>query len=351
MRSHLLFIICLFLLCPGLSDASNAFVLVIDPGHGGKDAGAVGSRAKEKDVNLAVSLLAGQYIKEAHPDVKIIYTRNKDVFIGLNERAAIANKANANLFISVHSNAVKNKSVKGAEVFTFGISRTQENLEVAKRENAVILLEDNYEQKYEGFDPNSSESYIIFEFMQNMYVEQSIHFASLIQSRLVSHAKRGDRGVKQAEYLVLRQATMPRVLVELDFISHPEAERYLVSKKGQQEMARSISNAFTAYKKKYDQQENTTPVQTLAATPPQTEAQGTGTIYKVQILTSGTKLPDNSSLLKGRKADYYQENGTYKYTVGASSDQKAIAELRKTLLNDFKDAFVVTFENGIKVKR
>lgn len=351
MRLRLIFIICLSLLYPVIADANTPFVLVIDPGHGGKDSGAVGSRAKEKDVNLAVSLLVGQYIKQEHPNVKVIYTRDKDVFIGLNERADIANKANANLFISIHSNAVKNRSVKGAEVFTLGLSRSEESKAVAKRENAVIVLEDNYEQKYEGFDPNSSESYIIFEFMQNKYVEQSVHFASLVQERLVSHASRGNRGVKQAEYLVLRRASMPRVLVELDFISNAEAERYISSKKGQQEMARSISNAFAIYKGKYDQQENIMTAQAVTSTSSQEGKQELKRVYKVQILTSGSKLPENSPLLKGQKADYYVENGTYKYTVGESSDPDEIAKLRKTLQSNFKDAFVVAFENGNKVKR
>ncbi|GHU78813.1 hypothetical protein FACS1894145_1660 [Bacteroidia bacterium] len=175
-------------------------MLVIDPGHGGKAAGATGKRGKEKDINLAVSKLLKQYISEEHPDVKIIMTRTRDVNVGLDERANIANKANANLFISIHANAVaKNSKLNGCEVYTFGLSRSEENLEVAKRENSVILLEDNYKQKYEGFDPNSSESYIIFEFMQNRFVEQSVSFATMVQKQLVETAHREDLGVKQAE--------------------------------------------------------------------------------------------------------------------------------------------------------
>jgi N-acetylmuramoyl-L-alanine amidase len=229
------------------------FVLVIDPGHGGKAAGAVGKQGKEKDINLAVSKLLRQYIEEEHPDVVIIMTRERDVAVGLDERANIANKANANLFISVHANAIrKNTQIHGAEVYTFGLSRNEENLEVAKRENAVILLEDNYEQKYEGFDPNSSESYIIFEFMQNKFVEQSVDFATMVQTELVETAHRKNLGVKQAEFLVLRKATMPRVLVELDFISNPEAELFMLGRAGQELLARSICNAFTKYKKDFD---------------------------------------------------------------------------------------------------
>jgi N-acetylmuramoyl-L-alanine amidase len=231
-----------------------SFVLVIDPGHGGKAVGAVGRKGKEKDINLAVSKLLKQYVAEEHPDVTIIMTRNRDVAVGLDERADIANKANANLFISIHANAVhrKNSWLKGSEVYTFGLSRNEENLEVAKRENSVILLEDNYKQKYEGFDPNSSESYIIFEFMQNKFVEQSVDFATMVQKQLVETAHREDLGVKQAEFLVLRKSTMPRILIELDFISNPEAEEFMLSKEGQEILARSICKAFTEYKKDFD---------------------------------------------------------------------------------------------------
>ncbi|GHT63676.1 hypothetical protein FACS189451_10670 [Bacteroidia bacterium] len=234
-------------------------MLVIDPGHGGKAAGATGKRGKEKDINLAVSKLLKQYISEEHPDVKIIMTRTRDVNVGLDERANIANKANANLFISIHANAVaKNSKLNGCEVYTFGLSRSEENLEVAKRENSVILLEDNYKQKYEGFDPNSSESYIIFEFMQNRFVEQSVSFATMVQKQLVETAHREDLGVKQAEFLVLRKSTMPRVLVELDFISNPEAERFMLSREGQETLARSIGDAFTEYKKDFDRKTKAT---------------------------------------------------------------------------------------------
>ncbi|GHU64651.1 N-acetylmuramoyl-L-alanine amidase [Bacteroidia bacterium] len=371
----------------------NTFVLVIDPGHGGKDAGAVGRKGKEKDINLAVSTLLGKYITAKHPDVKLIYTRNRDVFIGLNERADIANKANANLFISIHTNAVerRNSRIKGCEVFTFGLSRSNENLEVAKRENAVILLEDNYKQKYENFDPHSSESYIIFEFMQNKFVEQSVNFASIIQKQLVRTANRQNRGVKQAEYLVLRKSSMPRVLVELDFISNPEAESYLLSRKGQETLALAISNAFTEYKKDFDRKSNgSSPVgknQKIAQSniipieaddiveepanviieadndmrtdivnnhgkndikPSPNSNAKSNTIYKVQILVSPKKLPEKSRELKGYKADYYIEKNMYKYTYGESSDWKEINRIQKKIAKDFKDAFIVRFKDGVK---
>jgi N-acetylmuramoyl-L-alanine amidase len=355
-------------------------VLVIDPGHGGKDPGALGKKGKEKDINLAVAMLAGQYIISEHPDVKIVYTRNKDIFIGLNERADIANKANANLFISIHTNSISRKShIRGAEVYTFGVTRIQENLDVAKRENSVILLEENYEQKYEGFDPNSAESYIIFEFMVNLYAEQSINFAGMVQKELVKTAKRGNRGVKQAGYLVLRKSSMPRILIELDFISNSEAENYLLGSTGQKSLARAISNAFTEYKREFDRKsgvsakENSTidSEKTLFPTENETNLDDTAPIqneadketiiskekgslplkrvYKIQILASTQKLPEKSPQLKGYKAVFYREGKYYKYTYGESSDWNEINNLRKKIVKDFKNAFIITFENGMKV--
>jgi len=333
---------------------ANAFVLVIDPGHGGKDTGAHGRRGKEKNINLAVGLLAGQYIASQHPDVKIVYTRSRDVFIGLDERANIANKANANLFISIHTNALSDKLsyIKGAEVYTLGVARSAENMEVARRENSVILLEDNYERKYEGFDPNSAESYIIFEFMMNLYAEQSINFASMVQRELVNTANRVNRGVRQAGYLVLRKSTMPRILIELDYISNSTAEDYLLSPTGQRKLALSICNAFTEYKREFDRMEKNSKGQAIkdpVSSPRAYKAQSPGLVYKVQILASTRKLSDKATELKGHKADYYLEGGYYKYTHGESADWNEIVNLRKKIRGDFKDAFIIAFENGVRV--
>jgi N-acetylmuramoyl-L-alanine amidase len=356
------------------SARANTFVLVIDPGHGGKDTGALGRKGKEKNINLAVAALAGQYIANEHPDVKIVYTRTKDVFIGLDERADIANKANANLFISIHSNALDREfsNFKGAEVYTFGVTRAKENLEVAKRENSVIMLEDNYEQKYSGYDPNSAESSIMFEFMVNLYADQSINFASMVEKELVKTAGRYDGGVKQAGYLVLRKSAMPRILIELDYISNPKSEDYLLSSEGQKNLARSISNAFTEYKKEFDRKEKNATAESpvkqpsevlpdtgrLPAPTEQSVVKPTtatekpavpGKVYKVQILASVTKLPDKSRELKGYDADYYVEGKYYKYTVGESTDWNEINSLRQKIAGDFKNAFIIAFENGIKV--
>jgi N-acetylmuramoyl-L-alanine amidase len=346
------------------NNGNTSFILVLDAGHGGKDPGAVGSKGKEKNINLAVTLLAGKYISEKHPDVKVIYTRSTDVFIGLNERANVANRSNANLFISVHTNASTSKSPRGPEVYTFGISRTKENLEVAQREKSVILLEDNYEEKYEGFDPNSAESYIMFEFIQNKFVEQSIDFASLVQNQLEACVKWKGYGVKQAQYLVLRKSAMPRILIELDFITNLEAEKILLSDAGQKKYARAICNAFTQYKTDYDRKNGTvknaskTAAEDKKMTADKKDTTGSKTtaksqekeiIYKVQILASAKKLAENSPLLKGYKADYYVDKGLYKYTMGKSADMKEIAKVRASLLKDFKDAFIVKFENGTRV--
>ena len=216
-RRYILYIsICLGLLispfCSGSAEAKD-FVVVIDPGHGGHDPGAVGKISKEKNINLNVALKLGKQIKKNCPDVKVIYTRDRD----------IANNAKADLFISIHTNALaKNRTAKGASTWTLGLAKSDANLEVAKRENAVILYESDYKTRYAGFNPNSAESYIIFEFMQDKYMSQSVHLASLVQKHFRQTCKRTDRGVHQAGFLVLKASAMPSILVELGFISTPE---------------------------------------------------------------------------------------------------------------------------------
>ena len=202
------------------------FVLVIDAGHGGHDPGAIGRISKEKNINLNVALKLGKLVEENCPDVKVIYTRQRDVFIPLDRRAQIANDAKADLFISIHTNSLaQNRTVKGASTWTLGLAKSQANLEVAQRENAVILYENDYKTRYAGFNPNSAESYIIFEFMQDKYMEQSVHLASLVQKQFCHTCKRHDRGVHQAGFLVLKASAMPSILIELGFISTPEEER------------------------------------------------------------------------------------------------------------------------------
>ena len=359
------------------------FVVVIDAGHGGKDPGAKGRAINEKTINLSVAQKLGSLITQNHKDVKVVYTRKTDVFVDLDERANIANRNKADLFISIHTNAVKRGSaVAGTETYTLGLARTDENLEVAMRENSAILLEDNYLQKYEGFDPNSSESYIIFEFMQNKHMEQSISLASEVQKSFVS-AKRKNRGVRQAGFLVLRKTGMPSILVELGYISNPAEEQFMKGAEGQRKLATAIYNAFTKYKREYDRkkggvsgkaftaplieikEEKSDPIEQPVEAPKKgvktatkkTEKASSSkelkgvVVYKIQILTSDKKLSANSKLFKGYKnVDYFVEKGIYKYTYGEMTDFNAIRKLRRQVARDFKDAFIVAFKDGKKVK-
>jgi len=222
--------------------------VVIDPGHGGKDPGASGKSSYEKTIVLKVALKLGEMIKTAYPEVEVIYTRKNDQFIELHKRTEIANKHHADLFISIHCNANKNKQISGAETFVMGLHKTEQNLAVAKLENAAILQEDSYESAYEGFNPNSDEDHIALSMFQSAFLDQSLEFSGLVQDNLQSISSRANRGVKQAGFLVLARATMPAVLVELGFISNPNEEMYLSSDKGQQQLARSVFNAFSTYK-------------------------------------------------------------------------------------------------------
>ncbi|MGL4993134.1 MAG: N-acetylmuramoyl-L-alanine amidase family protein [Bacteroidales bacterium] len=348
---------------------SQNFKVVIDPGHGGKDPGAIGKSGREKHINLAVALKLGKLIKGNHDDTDVIYTRSTDKFVELSERANIANRSKANLFISIHTNATKATSVKGTETFTLGLKSSDQNLEVAKLENSAILLEDDYQVRYEGFDPNSSESYIMFELMQDNYMSQSIDMASFIQDQFRATAKRGDRGVRQAPFLVLRNTGMPSVLVELGFITNLEEERYLLSESGQNNLAQSIYKAFVAFKTDYDKRSGK-----VVITPPLREASvnsevvaqkkpstvsksgasysksSSDILYRVQIFTHPQKLPNNSSHFKGLKGvEYYRDKGAYKYTYGASSSKQEADKIRREIASKFKDAFVIKTIDGKRI--
>lgn len=256
-RQHILYIsLCLGLLiapfcCSNIG--AKDFVVVIDAGHGGHDPGAIGRISKEKNINLNVALKLGKQIQKNCPDVKVVYTRTRDVFIPLNRRAEIANDAKADLFISIHTNALaNNRTAKGASTWTLGLAKSDANLEVAKRENSVILYESDYKTRYAGFNPNSAESYIIFEFMQDKYMSQSVHLASLVQKHFRNTCRRVDRGVHQAGFLVLKASAMPSILVELGFISTPEEERYLNTDAGTGTLADGIFRAFLTYKREQE---------------------------------------------------------------------------------------------------
>lgn len=375
---YILLCCCLLVSPPGILSAwSKDFVVVIDAGHGGHDPGAVGKISKEKNINLTVALKLGNMIKKECDDVKVVYTRSKDVFIPLDRRAQIANNAKADLFISIHTNALaNNRTAQGASTWTLGLAKSDANLEVAKRENSVILYESDYKTRYAGFNPNSAESYIIFEFMQDKYMEQSVHLASLVQKQFRSHCNRGDRGVHQAGFLVLKASAMPSILVELGFISTPAEERYLNSENGTTTLARGIYRAFLSYKREQEIRltgasrtiiPNDSPAPAIAAeTKAVAEAPDKKTAsrpvvvesatndeditFKVQILTSSRPLTKNDARLKGLKGvDYYKEGGVYKYTYGASSDYNKVARTRRNISGQFKDAFIIAFKRGEKI--
>lgn len=398
-RSFLLFILINFL--SGFSFAQSQFTIVIDPGHGGKDPGAMRGKLKEKDINLGVALVLGEYIKENYKDVKVVYTRKTDVFVELDRRAEIANKAKANLFISIHTNstAAKNTTASGADTYILGLARSEENLEVAKRENSVILLEDDYSTKYEGFDPNSAESYIIFEFMSTKYMDQSLEFASSVQDGFRTVAKRADKGVRQAGFLVLRKTSMPSALIELGFINNSAEAQYLASKAGQRAMASSIFSGFKKYKRNFDkmqskfdagkiqpdneviiaeQPKNTNkdnikpeiqPVVTPSKGSTERQRKGKAEVikapenksakvvnankeeYRVQFLISPKKLPVNSPQFRGLSpVDSYQDANGYKYTYGSSTDITEITRIRAQVRKKFKDAFIIVFQNGKRIR-
>lgn len=385
---YTVYIICIFLWIVIPENAMHAaspkkFTVVIDAGHGGHDPGAIGKRGKEKNINLSVALKLGKLIQNNHSDTKVVYTRSSDVFVPLHRRAEIANEAKADLFISIHTNSIASRSsrVSGTETYTLGLHRTQENLEVAQKENAVILIEDDYQKQYAGFNPNSSESYIIFEFLQDKNMAQSVNFAQLIQQQFRHKARRIDKGVHQAGFLVLRETSMPSVLIELGYITNPNEEAYLLSSNGSSMLAQSIYQAFVNYKankktsspgvltssQPVEVEEDivieeptaadTQPVQTAQTAQPKETSQSSKSntsskpVFKIQILTSDKVLPKNSRQFKGLSpVGRYKEKGIYKYTYGESTDYNKILRLKRSKVDaKFKDAFIIAFKDGEKM--
>lgn len=468
MKKRLLVLIGIVLLTVGCAAAAGKkFTLVIDAGHGGHDTGAVGAITKEKTINLNVALAFGRLVERNCPDVKVVYTRKTDVFIPLHTRADIANHNKADLFISIHTNSLpKGRISRGLETYTLGMHRAADNLDVAKRENSVILIEKDYKQRYQGFDPNSSESYIMFEFLQDHNMAQSVQLAKFVQQRACASAGRQNKGVKQAGFLVLRETSMPSCLIELGFISTSDEERFLHSSDGVDKLGRGIYQAFLDYKRIYDKNASvsskvevkekekvkekaevkekekvkekakvreketvrekekekaetpavapapepkkeevakklkqrkskvaqeladiregkvegtpdrdeqpvqvdadsilmaeataqqpsdapTTPTTPISPATPTSASPASAPVFKLQILASATKLKPNDAQLKGQKdADYYQEGGLYKYTLGASENYNQIYQLRKAQLARFPQAFIVAFKDGNKM--
>lgn len=385
--------------------ANKRFTLVIDPGHGGHDAGALGAISKEKNINLAVALRFGKYVEQNLPEVRVIYTRKTDVFIPLNERANIANRANADLFISVHTNALPaGKIARGFETYTLGMHRAKDNLDVAMRENSVISMEKDYQQRYQGFDPRSSESYIIFDFIQGKNMERSVELARMIQRGVCDGANRPDKGVHQAGFLVLRETSMPGCLIELGFITTPDEERLLNNDSRVDDIARGIYEAFAKYKNKYDRsvsvpyrakdsedvnipkivpdqepapktrvvtrgkqpkREEATPEQPkrevkkqepkkdVKKQEPKKEVKkaeiADAPVFKLQIFVGSRNLRKGDAHFKG-ETDYdsFQEGNLVKYTLGASTNYNEIYRLRKEKLDKFPEAFIIAFKNGQK---
>ncbi|SMO37945.1 N-acetylmuramoyl-L-alanine amidase [Saccharicrinis carchari] len=320
--------------------------VVIDAGHGGKDPGARGRYTKEKDIVLAVALKLGNYIEKYLPEVEVVYTRKKDEFIPLMKRAEIANKSKAELFISIHANYISNPRVRGTETFALGLHRTQDNLEVAKKENSVILLEDDYSTTFQGFDPNSSESYIIFELYQNMYLDQSLEMASLIENQFKQRVGRNSRGVKQAGFLVLRETAMPGVLVELGFLSNSNEEKYMSSNEGQSLLASGLFRAFRAYKKNFDEKNKfDMPKEQM-----KTAKNNTQITYRIQVASSKRKIKEGASIYRKLDDVYeYKDGELYKYATGECKSFSEISKMMPQLRKKFKDCFVIAFENDKRI--
>ncbi len=350
-------------------DVRHITTVVIDAGHGGKDFGAAVGNAREKDIVLDISLKLGELIKASNPGIKVIYTRTTDVFVPLIERAKIANKNEADLFISIHVNGTSNTRVQGTETFVLGEHRSSDNLEVVKKENSVILLEEDYKTTYEGYDPNSPESEIMFEFVQDEYLEQSVMFASEIQNQFLRHARRYDRSVKMAGFLVLRQTTMPSVLVELGFISNPTEREYMLSEKGKTDLSVSIYNAFNAYKRKienksafaaYSETEATTgQTQELNATQNNSSKKAVSSIktetvnsdkgnrvyYSVQIAASKKKIETSPYNFKGEKNIYRLESKEIiRYYSGKFILYEDAVNEKRRIEKKFPESFIVAFE-------
>ena len=356
-----------------VDDVSRIRRVVIDAGHGGKDPGAISrnGKYKEKNITLSVALELGELIKSNFPDIKVIYTRSTDKYVELSERAAIANRNKADLFISIHVNSAKSTQARGTETFVMGTHKSEANFEVCKLENSVIVIEEDYEKKYEGFNPGSPESYIIFSLLQNVHQEQSIKYAAQVQGQFARGPISVNRGVKQGGLLVLWKTTMPAVLTELGFISNPKDCAVLVTKKGQEQFARGLFNAFVAYKKDFEKirreegsgrnvaaAEKAAPVQKSAPEAQKAPAQGpvaapkaVDEFYAVQILSVGKVLGKNAYDLKGRKDTHYIKAGKlYKYYVGRYASRKEAAAALPGIRKSFPGAFVIHIKDNVIIQ-
>ena len=364
MKSHILVLVLIFLSSNYLEASFNpplrdkVSTVVIDPGHGGKDPGALGPNIKEKDVVLAISLKLGKYIEENFEDVKVIYTRDTDVFIPLDERANIANKNKADLFISIHANSLPKSKAIGTETFVMGISKDARNFEVAKKENSVITLEENYETKYEGFDPTSIESYIIFSVMQKTFQGHSIAFAQMVEEEFELRAKRYSRGVKQDGFWVLWRTTMPSVLIETGFLTNTKDEKFLGTDNGQDILASAIFRAFRNYKNSIEKnshfqiQEKVEEIITeLPEQNTEVFAPSKELYFKVQVLVSKSNMNLKDAFFNDYEfVEEFKSGNWNKYAVGKNKSYKEIINYCSIVKKDYPDAFVVAIKNGEIIK-
>lgn len=319
--------------------------VVIDAGHGGKDPGALGSRSKEKNITLSVALKTGKYIEENLKDVEVIYTRKTDVFIELHKRAQIANESGADVFISIHCNSNKSSQPKGAETYVMGLHKTQDNLDVAKTENAAIYYEEDYKTQYEGFNPNADEDYILLSMFQSATIDESINLAQKVETQFRDRVGRKDRGVKQAGFWVLYKTTMPGVLIELGFLSNPAEEKFLLSEEGQDYMASAIYRAFKQYKKEFEEANSDLKPVVVETKPKQI------VYYRVQFASyKKKKSPDFRKFRGVEDIRMFTRDGLFKYLTGNfTSYSDALALKEKMRKKGFKDAFVVAFLNEERI--
>lgn len=345
MRIRLRKIITLLFVITAFLPQANAYTLVIDAGHGGKDPGAVGKNIYEKDLNLALALKIGEKIKQKYPNVKVVYTRDTDVFVPLQKRSEIANNNKADLFISIHANSSESKESQGLETFILGTDKMEKNLDVAMRENAVMMLESDYKTTYQGFNPNSIDSYIMFELMQNTFMDQSLQFATLVQQKCVEQLKRKDRGVRQAAFWVLLKTACPAILFEMGFVSHPEEEQFLSQTDKIDKMAQAITEAFESYAKhQITPIKQTTTQQTTTPQTTNTNNQQKTTYYAIQILASQKPLEANAPQFKGYKCQYIRAGGYYKYYTAENTDRTKVQEKLQQVKKSFPDCWIITFQ-------
>ena len=333
--------------------------VIIDAGHGGKDPGAIGaSGVKEKNVVLSIAKLVGSYIQQNYPDVQVVYTRSTDVFLELHERSTIANKINADLFISIHANSAESKEAHGTETYVLGLHKTEANLDVAKRENAVIELEDNYDQHY-SFNPNTPEGHIMMSMAQNAYLDQSIFLASQVQDQFESRAQRHNRGVRQAGFYVLYKTTMPSILIELGFLSNPDEEKFLNSSAGQEYMASAIYRAVKDYKTYVDnlwienEKSKGNKVSNTAVIANKVSPDDEGRIYRIQVYASKYKAASDAKVYKDFQKVLTEQasNGAYRYVVNEYSSYKAAsADLANVTKKGYQGAYITAYKNGVRVQ-